>query len=154
MGEKMVVPKLDLEHFVKLFLEGKVGHGCFFEHVGGWWEAYQNYGPDRILWLKYEDLISDKLGSIRKVASFIGVTQDPDLFQRVLDGSDIDNMRENAAKNTTKGGVFGSATHFNKGVSGRWKDKLTVAQAEQFNLRNEDFYEAWQSFAKPPHFSF
>ena len=39
-------------------------------------------------------------------------------------------MRTKAEAKAKKGGTFGSATHFNKGVSGTWKKKLTVAEGE------------------------
>jgi hypothetical protein len=140
------------DHFINLFLAGKVGHGCFFDHVGGWWKAYQEHGPESMLWLKYEDLVSDKLGAIRQIAAFLGVPEDDDLFERVKDGSDIDNMRSNAAKKSSKGSGFGSASHFNKGVSGRWKAKLTVAQAEKFSQLYESKFRGGGevALAEPP----
>ena len=68
-----------------------------------------------------------------KVAKFVGAPDDPALFEKVVWASDIDVMREKAKKiSAKKPDSFGrgSATHFNKGVSGTWKAKLTVAQGE------------------------
>ena len=55
----------------------------------------------------------------------------PSTATQVCSESDIDVMRTKAEKKTAKtGAAFGSATHFNKGVSGTWKKKLTVAEGE------------------------
>ena len=126
-----------LDHFVNLFLAGKVGHGCFFDHVSGWWDAYKQYGSKNILWLRYEEIISDKINVVQKVAEFLGVSGDDDLYHRVMAGSDIDAMRSNAARRSSKQNNFGSVTHFDKGVSGRWKTKLTVSEAEGFKFLYE-----------------
>ena len=157
-----------MNHFLGLFCEGNVGHGCFFDHLRSWWDGYQKVGADKMMWIKYEDLIGNKKETVTKVAAFIGAPDDEALLEKVrlcaheagqVNGlpdcivaskppstsnsgpprrapsqvcseSDIDVMRTKAEAKAKKGGTFGSATHFNKGVSGTWKKKLTVAEGE------------------------
>jgi len=119
-----------MNHFLGLFCEGKVGHGCFFDHLSSWWEGYKKVGVDKMMWIKYEDLVGNKQETVSKVAAFVGAPDDTSLFEKVCSESDIDVMRTKAEAKAKKGGTFGSATHFNKGVSGTWKKKLTVAEGE------------------------
>lgn len=125
-----------LEHFIEIFKEGNVGHGSYFDHLKGWWRCYEEHGNETVLWLKYEDVILDKRSTAMKIANFIGVSADEALLDKVCGGSNIESMKKEAAKRQSSG--FGSQTHFNKGVRGNWKSKLTVAQAEDLNAFCEE----------------
>ncbi|KAI4332928.1 hypothetical protein L6164_017797 [Bauhinia variegata] len=60
-----------LEEFVGKFCDGKEGFGPFWSHVLGYWkESTEN--PDKVLFLKYEDLKEDIIYQIKRLAEFIG----------------------------------------------------------------------------------
>lgn len=58
------------EHFEN-FMDGLVETSSWFKHVRPWWEHRHD---SNILFLKYEDMQHDAAGHVRKIASFIGVT--------------------------------------------------------------------------------
>lgn len=57
------------------FMPGTANSGRYFEHVRDWYLEYLNH-PERILLLRYEDLIADLNTYVRRIAAFIGVTDE------------------------------------------------------------------------------
>ncbi|WMV11325.1 hypothetical protein MTR67_004710 [Solanum verrucosum] len=53
-----------------MFCQGKSGYGPYWDHVLGYWKASVER-PDRVFFLKYEDLKEDTLGYVKKLAEFM-----------------------------------------------------------------------------------
>lgn len=62
---------LPLEMFVDCFCSGVHLHGPFVEHVADYWEESKK-SPEKILFLKYEDLKEDPKREVMKIAEFSG----------------------------------------------------------------------------------
>ncbi|KAK6122228.1 hypothetical protein DH2020_044031 [Rehmannia glutinosa] len=59
---------LPIDEALEMFCEGINLFGPFWDHVLGYW----NMSPEKVLFLKYEDLKEDTSSNIKKIAEFIG----------------------------------------------------------------------------------
>ncbi|KAI8558599.1 hypothetical protein RHMOL_Rhmol04G0108100 [Rhododendron molle] len=62
---------LSLEEAFKLFSKGLSGYGPFWDHVLGYWKASMEC-PQRIFFLRYEELKKETLINVRRLAEFLG----------------------------------------------------------------------------------
>ncbi|XP_073127414.1 cytosolic sulfotransferase 15-like [Henckelia pumila] len=60
-----------LDEFLETYCQGMHVYGPFWEHVLGYWNAHLK-SPEKVLFLKYEDLKKDINFSMKKIAEFIG----------------------------------------------------------------------------------
>ncbi|KAL5570639.1 hypothetical protein UlMin_027214 [Ulmus minor] len=64
------VSPLSLEEAFEMYCQGVVGFGPFWEHMLGYWkESIKN--PEKVLFLKYEDLKEDSLFHLKRLAKFL-----------------------------------------------------------------------------------
>ncbi|XP_033759331.1 sulfotransferase 1E1-like [Pecten maximus] len=137
------------EGFLPLFTSGKVPYGSWFEHTRQWEAALQEQHNLSILYLKYEDMKRDLLTSVRNIASFLGVEDNPELFEKIVEKCDFKKMKNSGTfgapwKSLTKDGT---SPICRKGEVGDWKNWFTVAQNEQFD-------ETYQKEMKDSKFTF
>lgn len=79
------------------------------------WEAWQKF--DGVLMVRYEDLLADSIGELRRLADFIEF----DATDEQLEAIDAHYRRADTRANDPN-------LHFNKGIAGRFRDALTPAQ--------------------------
>ncbi|KAI3699797.1 hypothetical protein L2E82_44339 [Cichorium intybus] len=65
------LPPVSLDDAVDLFCKGIMDYGPFWEHVLSYWRASLEY-PDKILFLKYEEVKKEPEVVVRKLATFMG----------------------------------------------------------------------------------
>jgi aryl sulfotransferase len=96
----------------------------FWEHVGGWW-SYRHL--PNLMVLHFNNLISDRIGSIRQIADFLGIPLSAGLLDKVVEYTSIDHMKTLAAKDKGLEEQFigGGKTFINKGTNGRWQAVLS-----------------------------
>jgi len=71
----------------------KRSHGQdYWTHLASWWEQRHN---DYVLLMAYEHMTSDHPGTVRRVAKFIGIDLDDDLFDTVVRQSSREFMLAN-----------------------------------------------------------
>ena len=70
-GEISAMKELHLEDAFELFCEGVSTFGPYWDHVLGYWRASLE-SPERILFLKYEDLKNDTVYWVKEIAQFMG----------------------------------------------------------------------------------
>lgn len=119
------------EHF-KLFMDGKVMFGSYFDHVLPWWEASQQAA--NILFVKYEDMKQDLRAVVALLVKFLQIEADDELVDKVIEQSSFGNMARNKQTNlnwvTQRKGVPG---HFRKGGVGDWRNHFTPEQNEIYD---------------------
>lgn len=116
------------EHWLKIFMEGRVQRGDWFAHVLGWWECRE---ADNLLFLRYEDLKRDFVGQLRAIAAYLGRELSDREFARIERAASFSLMKSSwfsAHREITDFEGF-----FRKGEIGSWKDQFTVAQSEAFD---------------------
>ncbi len=80
------------DEFFDLFVDGRVQYGSWFSHVAGW---RVREGEGDVLLVRYEDLIDDREGQIRRVAGFLEWPAEDALVARVAEATSFENMKDN-----------------------------------------------------------
>uniref|UniRef100_A0ACB8FS84 Uncharacterized protein n=2 Tax=Sphaerodactylus townsendi TaxID=933632 RepID=A0ACB8FS84_9SAUR len=123
-----------LQEFLEKFLSGNVIYGSWFDHVKGWMEMK---GRPNFFYITYEELQQDLRGSVEKICQFLGKELSSQQMDSVVEYASFLKMKENKKSNYSelpadkidlKKGKF-----MRKGISGDWKNHLTVAQNEYFD---------------------
>ncbi|KAM8830035.1 sulfotransferase family 1, cytosolic sulfotransferase 4 isoform 1-T1 [Synchiropus picturatus] len=122
----------DWNTYLKDFMDGKQIFGSWYDHSINWWEKKKTY--PNLHYVFYEDLVEDCGREVDNFCSFLGVTLTAEEKQRVLGGTQFDNMKKNNLTNYS--GIeamdFKVSPFMRKGKVGDWKNHFTVAQNEQF----------------------
>nr|CAN75260.1 hypothetical protein VITISV_041143 [Vitis vinifera] len=123
-----------LEAALDMFCKGISQYGPYWDHVLGYWKASLEC-PERVLFLKYEDLKSDTLHYIKTLADFMGCPfsleeESEGVVQKIMNLCSFETL-SNLKVNKT--GMHRSTTplatkndvYFRKGNVGDWKNHLT-----------------------------
>ncbi|CAN1121352.1 Cytosolic sulfotransferase 5 [Linum perenne] len=120
------------EEVVEGFCRGVVPSGPFFKHVVGYWNESLK-SPDKILFMKYEDLKRDPIGEVKKLAGFIGKPlESEEDVKKVVRMCDLERLKN---LDVNKTGVdpwvnMPNSTFFRRGVVGDWKNYFTPEMAD------------------------
>ncbi|KAG4176273.1 hypothetical protein ERO13_A11G234950v2 [Gossypium hirsutum] len=126
---------LSLDEAFDKFKHGIIVHGPFFDHVLGYWKASQE-NPNKILFLKYEDLKEDTGSHLKNLAMFLGVpfTDDEEkqgVIEKIAKICSFENLKE--LEVNKKGAHISGVPHtgfFRKGEVGDWSNYLTPFMIE------------------------
>ncbi|MEN8145206.1 MAG: sulfotransferase domain-containing protein [Gemmatimonadota bacterium] len=66
--------------------------GTWQEHVSGWLGASQR-NPERVMVLRYEDVLRSPESEVERLAKFLAVDPGPDLIRRAISASSFDSMK-------------------------------------------------------------
>lgn len=113
------------------WINGYAMYGDYYHWLKGWYEQYQLH-PNRILWVEFEKMKEDSISETRRIARFLGYSEDQEFIERVVKYSSFESMSSMAAE---KGGdVIG---HLRKGEVGDWKNHFTNDLYELFRQHTE-----------------
>lgn len=104
----------------------------FWSHIQSWWDIR---GLPNVLLLHFNILKADLPGEMRRIASFLDIEVDEDLWPVLVEHCTFDYMKEHATVIVGKlADIFvgGSKTFIHKGTNGRWRDTLTPADLEKY----------------------
>ena len=122
------------DEFFDLYLAGRVPFGSWFDHVLGWWK-YKD--AKNVLFLKYEDLSSNLLEEVQKIAKFIFADiPSASVFEEVVKQCSFDSMKVNPAANFSWTEDFrhsDQAKFMRKGKVGDWRNYFTAEQNIAFD---------------------
>ncbi|HEY2387706.1 MAG TPA: sulfotransferase domain-containing protein [Candidatus Binatia bacterium] len=107
----------------------------YWENVRSWW-AIRDL-PNLML-LHFAELKADLAGQMRRIAAFLDVPIDEDVFARQVHHCTFDYMKANATPSVPLGGTFwdgGAETFIHKGTNGRWRDLLTPEDSAAYEAR-------------------
>ncbi|XP_074264224.1 cytosolic sulfotransferase 5-like [Silene latifolia] len=135
-----------MEEFFEFFLQGKLVHGPFFDHVVEYWKESLER-PEKVLFLKYEDLKDDPIVELKKLAEFVGVPFSPKeesegVIKEIIEFCSIGNLKE---MEVNKSGVFNKfyekKSYFRKGEVGDWTQYFTPSMVERMNKLMKEKFE-------------
>ncbi|KAK7823800.1 flavonol sulfotransferase-like [Quercus suber] len=123
---------LHLEDAFEFFCEGLSSYGPYWDHLLGYWRASLE-SPEKILFLKCEDLKNESIYWVKKMAQFMGY---PFSFEKEEKGVNAKSLEVNksgitqfrANELTAKNDTF-----FMKGKVGDWNNHLTLEMAMQLD---------------------
>ncbi|KAK9742689.1 hypothetical protein RND81_03G191200 [Saponaria officinalis] len=143
---------VSLEEFFEDFIQGKIVHGPFFDHVVEFWKASLER-PKNVLFLKYEDLKDGPITELKKLAEFVGVPFTPKeesegVIKDIIGLCSIDSMKEMEGN---KSGVFNKfyekKSYFRKGEVGGWTQHFTPSMVQRIKaIMHEKFESIGLSF--------
>jgi len=143
-----VSPDLTMEQFVGLFLKGDLYFGDYHQHVGSYFEP-EKHGvrPDQMCILRYEDLVKNKVESVRKLTGFLLGTQalGPAQQSRIAASTEFNTMKQ-AIVNNPGTFHFNADRFFRSGRTDDWTEQLSMNQIRAINMKT---MKAWGNLATP-----
>ena len=136
VGPPIEPPPADIVQYWRDWLD-KDGYPFwpFWENIRTWWAIGE---LPNVLFIHFSELKRDMPGEMRRIAKFLGITINESRWPTILEYCSFDWMKKNAVKSVPLGGAFwdaGAEVFINKGVNGRWKDKLTDAESSAYEAR-------------------
>jgi hydroxyjasmonate sulfotransferase len=126
--------KTDLEVAFSMFCEGCSSYGPFWDHNLEYWRQ-PIATPDRVLFMKYEDMMLEPTKYVISLAKFLGVPFSdkehengvPEEVVRLCRFENLSSLETNQIGEVTRRGnvVFGRSAFFRKGKVGDWENHIT-----------------------------
>ncbi|KAL6859136.1 hypothetical protein ACP4OV_018138 [Aristida adscensionis] len=130
------------EEAFELYCQGRYGVGPQWEHARGYWEAARR-SPERVLCLKYEEMLRDPAGNLKRMAAFMGcpfleAEEDAGVVRAILELCTIDKQR---SAEVNKSGAYvvdglltiGNKHFYRKGTAGDWRNHMTPEMAARLD---------------------
>lgn len=134
------------------FCQGLHGYGPFWDHLLGYWKASLER-PDKVLFLKYEDIKKNNVPSIKKLATFLGLPfsveeEKQGLIEETSRLCSVESMKNHEATMTGTGPLGIPASAFlRKGKVGDSLNYLTPSMVSRVeNLIQEKLQDSGLSF--------
>lgn len=131
-----------LDLYFDMFCLGKVPFGPFPEHALGYWKASLER-PEKVLFIKYEDLQADPRPVLKTMAVFLGCPfTDEEEVGGVIDDivklCSIRKLKEAVSTSDQVYPVISNEKFFRKGVVGDWINHLTPSMADKLEKIMEE----------------
>ncbi|CAN1220556.1 Cytosolic sulfotransferase 5 [Linum perenne] len=138
---KILTP-ITLEDAAEIFCNGTYTFGPYWDHVLEYWGASQR-SPEKVMFIKYEDLRRDPKPQVRKLASFLGKPfggeeEDDVEVEKVIWRSSFDRLKGLDANKTgmiypVLSPLLTSDLYFRRGEVGDWRNHLTPEMAKRID---------------------
>lgn len=121
-----------------MYCRGVSGYGPFWDHVLGYWKESLER-PDKVLFLRYEDLKHDTAIHVKRLAAFMGVPFSAEeeregAIEEISRLCSFSNLKELEVNKTGRSGPFvENNAFFRRGEVGDWVNHLTPEMAERLN---------------------
>jgi hypothetical protein len=121
-------------YFYDFFMKEKSKFGGWGEHVNSWRSA------SNVLFIKYEDMLSDTENEFKKILKFSGLELNPEKINRALHNASFKNLQQIESMNRDymqqKHNVQDSGYGFvRKGILGDWKNHFDDEMLAVFNSK-------------------
>nr|CAB3467422.1 unnamed protein product [Digitaria exilis] len=127
-----------LQQAFDLFCEGRCNNGPHWKHVLEYWEESLRR-PDKVLFLKYEEMLCEPASNLRKLAKFMGCEfskeeEDGGLVDAVVELCSLRELKSMEVNRDGTNYMFAkNEAYFRKGVIGDWSNHLTPEMAEKLD---------------------
>ncbi|XP_026443051.1 cytosolic sulfotransferase 12-like [Papaver somniferum] len=129
------------EEAFEKFCEGVVDFGPFWDNVLGYWKMSLE-SPERVCFLKYEEMKKEPKIHLLKLAEFLGVPfsveeENDGVPEQILKLCSFDNLSNLEVNKTGKIAGIGFSVYFRRGEVGDHVNHLTLEMIERFDKINE-----------------
>ncbi|KAJ4791622.1 Sulfotransferase [Rhynchospora pubera] len=135
----------------ELFCEGKSYFGPIWNHIIEYWQESKRK-PEKVLFLKYEDMLEEPIKYARILAKFIGcpyseAEEKQGVIEQVVGLCSFEKLKDlevnKRGSGTILDGNFSFAAFFRKGMVGDWRNHMTSEMAQRLDgIVAEKFKEA------------
>jgi aryl sulfotransferase len=139
LGSEFPLDVEDMHEFWRMWIEkgsfewesSGYPYWSHLHHAQTWWDFRH---VENILLVHFTDLLADPAGQIRRIAKFLDIPVDEQMFPAILERISFSGMKENFksimpdAEQLWRGG---EATFMNKGTNGWWRGVLTETELDQ-----------------------
>ncbi|KAA8515624.1 hypothetical protein F0562_018765 [Nyssa sinensis] len=137
------VDPLPFEQVFEYFCSGKHNFGPFWDHVLGYWKASLE-NPNKVLFLKYEDLKEDITFHLKRLAEFLGCPfsmeeENQGFIDEISKLCSFENLKNlDINKTGRRLDMIPNSMYFRKGEVGDWANYLTASMAERLEKLMEE----------------
>lgn len=132
-----------IEDYFEEFYQGRVAYGPFFDHVLEYWEESLRL-PNKVLFLKYEDLKDHTAFQLKRLAAFVGLPFSPEeesqgVIEELIKMCSINNLKE--LEPNKKGVInkfYEKKAYFRKGEVGDWTNYFPPPMVERMSTLMEE----------------
>ncbi|KAF0913334.1 hypothetical protein E2562_021983 [Oryza meyeriana var. granulata] len=139
----------DIDEAHRQFCDGVSVFGPYWEHVLGYWNWHVER-PSQVLFLTYEELATDTLGQLRRLAEFVGrpftaEEQEAGVDKKIVEACAMESLSglevnrsgtTDMADTTVANNIF-----FRRGVVGDWRNHLTPEMARRIDEITESKFK-------------
>lgn len=120
----------DFDHFLMDWLNGRIWPVSWREHVNSWTGIGLDMNAVNICLIQYEDLLSEPVCEIQKIADFIGHQTSLNEIQRVVKLASPENMRQKEKLGLRRGEAVAGVRFIGEATNGQWQSKLSPEQVK------------------------
>ncbi|XWS74591.1 hypothetical protein CRYUN_Cryun01aG0011600 [Craigia yunnanensis] len=136
-------PPFPLEEALNMYCKGVIGFGPFWEHMLGYWKESMER-PEKVLFMKYEDMKEDIISHSKMLANFLGVPfsieeEKEGVIEDIAKLCSFENLKDlevNKCGKSIKN--FENKHLFRKGEAGDWVNFLSPSMVEQLSKIMEE----------------
>lgn len=133
-----------IEEAFDMYCKGTIGFGPYWDHMLGYWNESLRC-PDKVLFLRYEDMKVNTNQELKKLAKFLGCPfsleeEEHGVVEDVAKLCSFENMKELEVNKKGKGAIvdFENKALFRKGEVGDWVNYFTPQMVERLtNIMEE-----------------
>lgn len=133
-----------MEEFIDYCCRGIEAYGPFWDHLLGYWKASLER-PEKVLFLKYEDLKEDTAGNLKMIAEFMGVPFSEEeerdgMVEEIVKLCSLSSLKELEVNKTGKPVIsyVPNKAYFRKGEVGDWVNHLAPSAVEKLESIMEE----------------
>jgi hydroxyjasmonate sulfotransferase len=134
---RRVQPDLPFAELFDAACEGRCLSGPIWDHVLGYWNA-NKASPGTVLSLRYDEMLRDPAGNVRKIASFVGQPFSPGeeeagVVVDVVRLCGFETMKSLEVNRTATAVSFQNESYSRKGEAGDWANHMTPEMAARLD---------------------
>jgi hypothetical protein len=140
---RRIRPNLTFSDVFEHACEGVSLSGPIWDHVLGYWNASKE-SPERVLFLRYEEILRDPVGNVKKLARFVGqpfspVEEDAGVAEDIVRLCSFDKMKGlEVNKLADSHALFPNSFYFRRGEAGDWANHMTPEMARRLDAIMEE----------------
>ncbi|KAK8963955.1 Cytosolic sulfotransferase 15 [Platanthera guangdongensis] len=148
--QSSIAGAISMDQAVELFCKGLSPYGPVWEHQLEYWRESQRR-PDKLLFLKYEDVMAEPEANVRKLANFIGRPFSPEEESSGLVAEIVElccfeklsglEVNRTGVRGKEIGVTINNSSFFRKGKVGDWREHLLPEMAEKVDVITRDMLQ-------------